>query len=108
MIGHHMLKKCLIANRGEIAVRIISACRELGIASVAVHSTVDDNALFTQLADEAVWIGEAPPSQSYLNIGRLIQVAQETGCDSVHPGYGFLSESTNFAQAVVDANLTWV
>jgi 3-methylcrotonyl-CoA carboxylase alpha subunit len=103
-----MLKKCLIANRGEIAVRIIRACRELSIQSVAVYSTADANAFFTQLADEAVWIGEAPPSQSYLNIGKLIQVAQQTGCDCVHPGYGFLSESVEFAQAVMDANLTWV
>ena len=103
-----MLKKCLIANRGEIAVRIIRACRELGMQTVTVYSSADANALFTQLADEAVWIGEPAPSQSYLNSTKLIQVAQETDCDCVHPGYGFLSESVDFAQAVLDANLTWV
>lgn len=103
-----MLKKCLIANRGEIAVRIIRACRELNIATVAVYSTADEGALFVQLSDEAVWIGEASPSQSYLNMDRLITVAQGTDCDCVHPGYGFLSESAEFAQAVVDANLTWI
>lgn len=103
-----MLKKCLIANRGEIAVRIIRACRELGIQSVAVYSTADANALFTQLADEAVLIGNPAPSQSYLNIDKLIQVALESACDCVHPGYGFLSESVEFAQAVINANLTWV
>ena len=103
-----MLKKCLIANRGEIAVRIVRACREMGIQSVAVYSTVDQNALHTQLADEAFWIGDAPPAQSYLNIDKLIQVAQERDCDCVHPGYGFLSESADFAQAVISANLTWI
>lgn len=103
-----MLKKCLIANRGEIAVRIIRACRELNIQTVAVYSTADEYALYTQLADEAIWIGEAPPSQSYLNIEALIDVATQTNCDCVHPGYGFLSESAIFAQAVLDANLVWV
>lgn len=103
-----MLKKCLIANRGEIAVRVIRACRELDMQSVAVYSTADTHALFTQLADEAVWIGDATPSQSYLNIDKLIQVAQQTDCDCVHSGYGFLSESVEFAQAVMNANLTWV
>jgi 3-methylcrotonyl-CoA carboxylase alpha subunit len=103
-----MLKKCLIANRGEIAVRIIRACHELEMQSVAVYSTADVNALFTQLADEAVWIGESVPSQSYLNADTLIQVAQERDCDCVHPGYGFLSESVAFSQAVIDANLTWI
>jgi len=108
MNSYPLLKKCLIANRGEIAARIIRACRELGMHSVAVYSTADANALYTQLADEAVWIGDPAPSQSYLNHTKLIQVAQETGCDCVHPGYGFLSESVEFSQAVIDANLTWV
>lgn len=103
-----MLKKCLIANRGEIAVRIIRACRELGMHTVAIYSTADANALFTQLADEAVWVGDSPPSQSYLNGTKLIQVAQETACDCIHPGYGFLSESVQFSQAVIDANLVWI
>lgn len=102
-----MLKKCLIANRGEIAVRIIRACQELGIQTLAVYSSADDNARHTQLADEAIWIGEASPSTSYLNIKMLIQVALEHDCDCVHPGYGFLSESAVFAQAVIDAGLVW-
>ncbi len=103
-----MLKKCLIANRGEIAVRILQACRELGIVSVAVYSSVDEQARHVQLADEAYFIGSAPPSQSYLNIDTLLQVAHEAECDCVHPGYGFLSESEVFAKAVLDAGLTWV
>jgi len=103
-----MLKKCLIANRGEIAVRIIRACRELGIEAVAVYSSVDKTARHTQLADMAVWIGEATPTASYLNSQTLIDVAIETDCDCVHPGYGFLSESAEFAQAVMDAGLVWV
>ncbi len=103
-----MLKKCLIANRGEIAVRIIGACRELGIESVAVYSSADANAQHTQLADYAVWIGEPAPSASYLNSQTLLDVALEQGCDCVHPGYGFLSESADFAQLVIDAGLIWV
>lgn len=103
-----MLKKCLIANRGEIAVRILRACQELGIATVAVYSTVDKNARHVQLADEAYLIGEAPPAQSYLNVEALLAVAQQAGCDCVHSGYGFLSEREAFAQAVQDAGLVWV
>lgn len=102
------LKKCLIANRGEIAVRILRACRELGIQTVAVYSEVDQNARHVQLADEAYLLGGASPSESYLNTDKLIAVAQEAGCDCVHPGYGFLSESPDFAQAVMDAGITWV
>jgi len=103
-----MLKKCLIANRGEIAVRIIRACRELGIATVAVYSDVDACAKHVLMADEAVRVGEAAPSASYLQVGRIITAAQQTGADCVHPGYGFLSENAAFAQAVIDAGLTWV
>ena len=103
-----MLKKCLIANRGEIAVRIIRACRELGIETVAVYSSADANARHTQLADHAVWIGDPAPSASYLNIQNLLDVATQNDCDCVHPGYGFLSESSVFAQAVIDAGLVWV
>ncbi len=103
-----MLKKCLIANRGEIAVRIIGACRELGIKTVAVYSTADKNAKHVQLADEAYFIGEAPPKDSYLNVDVLLDVAKRTGCDSVHPAYGFLSERAFFAQAVLEAGLVWV
>ena len=102
------LKKCLIANRGEIAVRIIRACRELGIGTVAIYSKVDANALHVQLADEAYLLGGASPSESYLNIDKLIEIATNAHCDCVHPGYGFLSESPNFAQTVKDAGITWV
>lgn len=102
------LKKCLIANRGEIAVRIIRACRELGIRTVAVYSDADSGARHVQLADESYNIGVASPAESYLNIAKLIDTAHKSGCDCVHPGYGFLSESEQFAQAVIDAGLTWV
>jgi acetyl-CoA carboxylase biotin carboxylase subunit len=103
-----MLQKCLIANRGEIAVRIIRACHELGMWAVAVYSTADQHARHVQLADEAYWIGEAPPQQSYLNVEALLTVAKQADCDCVHPGYGFLSEREYFAQAVLDAGLVWV
>ncbi len=103
-----MLKKCLIANRGEIAVRILRACRELGIQTVAVYSDVDTNSRHVLLADQAYLIGSAAPHESYLNIQRLIEVAQQASCDCVHPGYGFLSENEDFAQAVIDAGMTWV
>jgi 3-methylcrotonyl-CoA carboxylase alpha subunit len=102
------LKKCLIANRGEIAVRIIRACHELGMSAVAVYSEVDANAKHVQLADEAYYIGAAPPTQSYLDSETLIITARKSGCDCVHPGYGFLSENADFAQAIIDADLTWV
>lgn len=102
------LQKCLIANRGEIAVRIIRACRELGIQSVAVYSSADAQAYHVQLADEAYAIGAAPPKDSYLQTETLLQVAQQAACDCVHPGYGFLSENADFAQAVSDAGLVWV
>ncbi len=102
------LRKCLIANRGEIAVRIIRACREVGITAVAVYSEVDARAQHVQLADEAYLIGTASPSASYLNIDTLIDTARAAGCDCVHPGYGFLSESENFAAAVMEAGLIWI
>ncbi len=102
------LNKCLIANRGEIAVRIIRACRELGIMSVAVYSEADANARHVQLADEAYLIGAASPAESYLNGQKLIETALNVGCDCVHPGYGFLSERESFAQTVIDAGLIWV
>src|SRR5687767_9484430 len=103
-----MLQKCLIANRGEIAVRIIRACQELGVRSVAVYSDADARARHVQMADEAVHIGEAAPSASYLNVEKLLAAAKQTGADSVHPGYGFLSENADFAQAVIDSGLTWI
>jgi 3-methylcrotonyl-CoA carboxylase alpha subunit len=102
------LRKCLIANRGEIAVRIIRACRELGIGSVAVYSEVDAGARHVALADDACPIGAASPAESYLNIARLIEAAQHSACDCVHPGYGFLSENEDFAAAVIDAGLIWI
>ena len=102
------LKKCLIANRGEIAVRIIRACQEMDIISVAVYSEVDARARHVQLADEAYPIGAAAPHQSYLNIDTLLHVAKSVDCDCVHPGYGFLSESEDFARAVIAANLVWI
>ena len=86
-----MIQKLLIANRGEIAVRIIRACREMGIATVAVYSEADKDSLHTQLADEAVCIGPAPSKDSYLNMERIISAAMVTGADAVHPGFGFLS-----------------
>ncbi|HEX7401490.1 MAG TPA: acetyl-CoA carboxylase biotin carboxylase subunit [candidate division Zixibacteria bacterium] len=91
-----MIKKILVANRGEIAVRIINACKEMSIPSVAVFSTVDRNALHVQMADEAYCIGEPPPLESYLNIDKIIQTAKESGADAIHPGYGFLAENPDF------------
>lgn len=102
------LRKVLIANRGEIAVRIAHACRELGITTVAVYSEVDAHALHTRLADEASLIGPPPPTESYLCIERILAVAQQTQCDAIHPGYGFLAENATFAEAVADAGLIFV
>jgi acetyl-CoA carboxylase biotin carboxylase subunit len=92
-----MIKKILIANRGEIAVRIINACREMSIPAVAVYSTVDRNSLHVQKADEAYCIGEPPPLESYLNIDKIIQVTKDAGADAIHPGYGFLAENPDFS-----------
>ncbi len=94
-----MLNKILIANRGEIAIRIMRACRELGIPSVAVYSEADKNASFTQYADEAYLIGPPPARASYLNIQKILEVAEESGADAIHPGYGFLAENSQFAAA---------
>jgi len=100
--------KLLIANRGEIALRIIRSCRELGIGTVAIYSTVDRNALHVQLADEAVCVGEAPSSRSYLNIPNILAAATSRGADAIHPGYGFLAESAAFAEICRDHGLTFV
>jgi len=92
-----MFKKVLIANRGEIAIRIMRACRELDIKTIAVYSEVDKHALFAKYADEAYYIGPAPASQSYLNMDNIFDVAHRTGSEGIHPGYGFLAENPEFA-----------
>ncbi|CDG19286.1 biotin carboxylase N-terminal domain-containing protein [Xenorhabdus doucetiae] len=102
------LKKVLIANRGEIAVRIIRACRDYGIQTVAVYADADMNAQHVQLADEAYALAGNSPTETYLNMPRLLEVAQRSGATMVHPGYGFLSERSEFAQAVMDAGLIWI
>jgi 3-methylcrotonyl-CoA carboxylase alpha subunit len=103
-----VIRRLLIANRGEIALRIIRACRELGVESVAVYSDADRESPYVAAADHAFRLGPAPPSESYLNIGRLLAVAREAGVDAVHPGYGFLSERARFARACDDAGLIFV
>src|SRR5689334_21581116 len=103
-----MIRRLLIANRGEIAVRIIRACREIGVESVAVFSDADKDALHVHAADRACRIGPAAASESYLSIPALIDSAHSSGADAVRPGYGFLSEQAAFARAVRDAGLTFV
>ena len=103
-----MFKKVLIANRGEIALRVIRACREAGLRSVAVHSTADADALHVRFADEKVCIGPPPARQSYLNIPAIISAAEISGADSVHPGYGFLAENAHFAEVVQRCGLLWI
>ena len=103
-----MLKKVLIANRGEIAVRIIRACREMGIRTVAIYSEADRNALHKTLADEAVCIGPAPSNKSYLNVKAILEAACLTGADSIHPGFGFLSENANFAKICEEIGIKFI
>jgi acetyl-CoA carboxylase, biotin carboxylase subunit len=103
-----MFGKLLIANRGEIAVRVIRCCREMGISPIAVYSEADEHALHVRMADAAYPIGPAPASESYLNIERILDAARRSGAEAIHPGYGFLSENPTFAQACQDAGLVWV
>jgi acetyl-CoA carboxylase, biotin carboxylase subunit len=103
-----MFDKILIANRGEIALRVIRACREMGIKSVAVHSTADADAMHVRMADESVCIGPPPSSQSYLSIPAIISACEITGAQAIHPGYGFLSENANFVQIVEDHEITFI
>ena len=103
-----MFDKVMIANRGEIALRIQRACKELGIATVAVHSTADSEAMHVKLADESVCIGPPPASESYLNIPRLLAACEITGADAIHPGYGFLSENARFAEILEEHGITFI
>ncbi len=103
-----MFKKILIANRGEIALRIIRACREMGIGSVAIHSTADTDAMHVRMADEAICIGPPPSPQSYLSIANVISACEISGADAIHPGYGFLSENARFSQALHDHGITFI
>jgi acetyl-CoA carboxylase biotin carboxylase subunit len=103
-----MFDKILIANRGEIALRILRACKELGIATVAVHSTADADAMHVRLSDESVCIGPPPSKDSYLNVPALLAACEITGADAVHPGYGFLSENARFAEILGEHNLQFI
>src|SRR6202789_2821179 len=103
-----MFEKVLIANRGEIALRVIRACKEMGIATVAIHSTADSDAMHVRLADESVCVGPAPAAQSYLNIPAIVAACEITGAEAIHPGYGFLSENAKFAEIVGEHGITFI
>ena len=103
-----MFQKILIANRGEIACRVIKTAKKMGIATVAVYSDADLTARHVRLADEAVWIGPPPARESYLDIERILEAARRTGAQAIHPGYGFLSENEAFAQACLDAGIVFI
>ena len=103
-----MFSKILIANRGEIALRVHRACRELGIKTVAVHSTADADAMHVRMADEAICIGPPSATDSYLNVPNIISAAELTQADAIHPGYGFLSENARFAEIVEEHNIVWI
>src|SRR5450631_1137265 len=103
-----MFDKILIANRGEIALRVLRACRELGIQTVAVHSTADADAMHVKLADESVCIGPPAAKDSYLNIPAIVSACEITGADAVHPGYGFLSENAKFAEILEEHDITFI
>ncbi|MBM3323741.1 acetyl-CoA carboxylase biotin carboxylase subunit, partial [candidate division WOR-3 bacterium] len=103
-----MFKKVLVANRGEVALRIVRACRELNVGSVVVYSEADRNSLPVTLADEAVCIGPAPLPDSYLNVSRILSAAEITNCDALHPGYGLLADSPEFAEATESCGLVFI
>ncbi|MBI3541975.1 MAG: ATP-grasp domain-containing protein, partial [Deltaproteobacteria bacterium] len=103
-----MFKKILIANRGEIALRVIRACKEMGIATVAIYSKPDEESLHVKLADESVCVGPAPAKLSYLNVAAIMSAAELTGADAIHPGYGFLAENSDFAQVCEQCNITFI
>jgi acetyl-CoA carboxylase biotin carboxylase subunit len=103
-----MFSKILIANRGEIALRIIRACKELGVGAVVVYSEADRGASYIELADQAICIGPPSPAQSYLNIPAIISAAEVADVDAIHPGYGFLAENAHFAQICADCNITFI
>ncbi|MDD1707532.1 MAG: acetyl-CoA carboxylase biotin carboxylase subunit, partial [Methanoregulaceae archaeon] len=101
-------EKVLIANRGEIAIRVMRACREVNVETVAIYSTADKDALHVKYADEAFLVGEAPPSKSYLNMDRIIDIAKKSGSEAIHPGYGFLAENYRFAKRCSEEGITFV